>query len=129
MGRVTDLLPYRASPAYSAYTTVEDLWRFALALTGHQLLDARHTALVTTGRGTIGWEARRFGYGFFEEVIGGIRVFGHDGASPGMSGDFLIWPDTGHISAVLANMDPPTANEVSKFIYARLPLIPVGRSS
>jgi hypothetical protein len=97
--RNADVLPGRANPAGCAYTTVEDLWRFATALTSHQLLDAAHTALVTTGRGHVGWTARRFGYGFFEEHIGGIRVFGHDGAAPGMNCDFQIWSNTGHISS------------------------------
>ena len=118
----TDTLPHRASPAGCAYTTVEDLWRFERAITGHRLLDERHTTLVTTGRGTFGWDARRVCYGFFEEAMGGIRTFSHIGGAPGMSADFVVWPETGLFITVLANVDPPVAPEVSRFVLSLLPL-------
>lgn len=118
----TDTLPYRAMPAGCAYTTVADLFRFARAITEHRLLDERHTTLVTTGRGTFGWDARRVCYGFFEEVMGGIRTFSHIGGAPGMSADFVVWPDTGLFITVLANVDPPVAPEVSRFVLSLLPL-------
>lgn len=46
---LTGQMPYRGSPAGGGYTTVEDLWRFAVALTGLRPLDARHTTMVTSG--------------------------------------------------------------------------------
>lgn len=123
--RNTDTLPYRGSPAGGGYSTVEDLGRFATALLGHQLLDADHTALVTTAQGTSGWEGRYAAYGFFQNMVAGrIPTFGHGGGSPGMSGDLGIWPESGHIVAVLANMDPPIANQVSMFICSQLPVAP-----
>lgn len=118
----THTLPYRGTPAGGGYSTVEDLWRFATALTGHQLLDAHHTALVTTPRGNVGWVDRWFGYGFFETTIWGVRGFGHKGGAPGMSGDLAIYPDSGHIVAVLANIDPPAALDASTFICCQLPI-------
>jgi hypothetical protein len=54
----TDVLPYRGNPAGGGYTTVEDLWRFAVALTGLRLLDARHATMVTSGHVEAGWGGR-----------------------------------------------------------------------
>jgi len=43
-------LPYRGTSAGGGYSTVADLLAFANALIGHKLLDAEHTALLTTGK-------------------------------------------------------------------------------
>lgn len=121
----TGMLPYRGSPAGGAYSTVEDLWRFATALLGHRLLDPHHTALVTTAQGTVGWEGRCAGYGFFENlVLGRVSTFGHKGGGPGMNGDLSFWPETGHVFPVLTNTDPPAAEVVSGFICCLLPAMP-----
>lgn len=121
----TAMLPYRGSPAGGAYSTVEDLWRFATALLGHRLLDPDHTALVTTAQGTVGWEGRWAGYGFFQNLLlGRVRTFGHFGRGAGMNGDLSFWPETGHIFTVLTNTDPPAADVVSGFICCLLPAIP-----
>ncbi|GID91396.1 serine hydrolase domain-containing protein [Amorphoplanes digitatis] len=120
--RDTDTLPYRGSPAGGGYTTVEDLWRFATALTGNRLLDARHTALMTTAKLNAGWSGRCVAYGFVDRTVYGIRTLGHTGGSPGASAELTIFPDSGHVVAVLANLDPPIASQVSEFICHRLPV-------
>jgi hypothetical protein len=43
-------------------------------------------------------------------------------AAPGMNGDLKIFPQSGYVIAVLANMDPPAAGRVSDFIAQRLPV-------
>jgi D-alanyl-D-alanine carboxypeptidase len=118
----TDTLPYRGSPAGGTYTTVEDLSRFAAALIGHRLLDARHTALVTTAKLNAGWGGRCVAYGFLDRTVYGIRTLGCVGGSPGVSAELTIYPDSGHVVAVLANLDPPIASLVSEFICHRLPV-------
>jgi len=122
----TETLPYRGSPAGGGYSTVEDLWRFAAALIGHQLLDAHHTQLVTTAQGNVGWEGRCAGYGFFCNPVCGTsaRTFGHKGGAPGMSGDLGIFPESGYVVAALSNLDPPTADGASNYICCRLPVAP-----
>ena len=120
----TDTLPYRGTPAGGGYTTVEDVWRFATALIGHRLLDQTHTALVTSVQANARWSGPCVCYGFFERRIYGIRSFGHSGGAPGMSAELAIYPDSGHIVAVLANMDPPVAEDACAFIYRRLPVTP-----
>ncbi|MBG0566705.1 serine hydrolase domain-containing protein [Actinoplanes aureus] len=124
VARDTDTLPYRGSPAGGGYTTVEDLWRFATALTGHRLLDAQHTNLVTTAKLNAGWSGRCVAYGFLDRTIYGIRTLGCIGGSPGASAELTIYPDSGYVVAVLANLDPPIASQVSEFICHRLPVTP-----
>jgi hypothetical protein len=43
-----------------------------------------------------------------------------EGAAPRMNGDLRICPDSGYVVAVLANLDPPTATQISTFILDRL---------
>lgn len=116
----TDTLPYRGTSAGGGYSTVEDLVRFASALTAGKLLDAHHTELLTTGKVDTGGGGK-YAYGFSETTLQGVRSFGHGGGAPGMNGDLKIYPQTGYVVAVLANLDPPAASRVSDFIGNRLP--------
>jgi CubicO group peptidase (beta-lactamase class C family) len=121
-GRVrpnSDTLPYRGTAAGGGYTTVGDLLRFATALLDHRLLDVEHTRLATTGR--IDAAGGRYAYGLIDALDGDVRSWGHGGGAPGMNGDLRIFPDTGYVVAVLANMDPPAAEQISTFVSRRLP--------
>jgi D-alanyl-D-alanine carboxypeptidase len=115
----TDTLPYRGTSAGGGYSTVEDLLKFANALQDHKLLDREFTDMLTTGK----VEARGAGYafGFEDEMINGIRCFGHGGGAPGMNGDLKICPGPAHVVAVLSNLDPNAAGRVSNFVTNRLP--------
>lgn len=116
----TDTLPYRGTSAGGGYSTVEDLFHFATGLENHKLLDAEHTELLTTGKvDTPG--SGKYAYGFGDEMVSGIRCFGHGGGAPGMNGDLKICPGTGYVVAVLANLDPPAAQRISDFVLNRLP--------
>jgi CubicO group peptidase (beta-lactamase class C family) len=116
----TDTLPYRGTSAGGGYSTVEDLSRFASALTAGKLLNAHYTELLTTGKVDTGGGGK-YAYGFDETMVQGLRSFGHGGGAPGMNGDLRIFPQTGYVIAVLANLDPPAATRVSQFIGNRLP--------
>ena len=112
-------LPYRGTSAGGGYSTVEDLLRFATALLDHKLLNSQFTELLTTGKvETQG--GGKYAYGFGDHDGGGIRFFGHGGGAPGMNGDLKIYPKSGYVVAVLANMDPPAASRISDFIGNRL---------
>jgi D-alanyl-D-alanine carboxypeptidase len=112
-------LPVRATSAGGGDSTVMDLLSFADALVNHRLLDAEHTALLTTGKvETQG--LGKYAYGFSEQTTTGVRCFGHGGGAPGMNGDLSIC-DSGYTIAVLANLDPPAATRLADFIKARLP--------
>jgi len=116
-----DTLPYRGTSAGGGCSTVEDLYRFAMALQADKLLDAKHTELLITGKVETG-RGDKYAYGFFERDDNGLKCFGHGGGAPGMNGDLKICPESGYVIAVLANLDPPAAQNASEFVGARLPL-------
>jgi D-alanyl-D-alanine carboxypeptidase len=111
--------PLRGSPAGGGYSTVEDLLRFARALTGYKLLDAKLTALMTTCRS--GAPGGGYGHGFACWNQGDAPSFGHNGGAPGINADLKIFRETGYVVVVMSNLDPPAASRVSDFIAARLP--------
>jgi D-alanyl-D-alanine carboxypeptidase len=117
----TDTLPYRGTSAGGGYSTVEDLQSFASALLSHKLLSAEYTDLLTAGKVATP-RGGKYAFGFFDDgAESGARHFGHGGGAPGMNGDLQIYPQSGYVIAVLANMDPPAASRVSEFIANRLP--------
>jgi CubicO group peptidase (beta-lactamase class C family) len=109
-----------STTAGGGYSTVEDLLGFANALLNHKLLDADYTQLVTTGKVDTG-RGDRYAYGFVDRVQQGVRWFGHEGGIPGANGYLRVYPESGYVVAVLANLDPPAATEVADFIGQRLP--------
>lgn len=93
---------------------------FADALSGHKLLNGEYTDLLTTGKvKTPG--GFKYAYGFGDATKDGVRSVGHSGGAPGMNGDLAIYPESGYVVAVLANMDPPAAQRLAEFIGSRLP--------
>jgi CubicO group peptidase (beta-lactamase class C family) len=113
-----DTLPIRATSAGGGDSTVGDLLKFANALTANKLLDKKHGELLTARK--TGEPAGGYAYGFGTSEQDGVRCFGHGGGAPGMNGDLQIC-DSGYTIAVLANLDPPAAVRVRRFIKARLP--------
>lgn len=117
----TDTLPYRGTAAGGGYSTVEDLTRFAEALLNHRLLspdstDLLFTAKVDSGTGT------GYAYGFEDQRdVEGSGPVGHSGGAPGMNGDLRIYPSSGYVVAVLANLDSPAAQRISSYLHPRLP--------
>jgi CubicO group peptidase (beta-lactamase class C family) len=117
----TDTLPYRGTSAGGGYSTVEDLLRFANALTNHKLLNAQYTEMLTTGKVDTP-RGLKYAFGFMADNTEGVpRHFGHGGGAPGMNGELEIYPQNGYVIAVLANLDPPAASRVSDFVENRLP--------
>jgi len=117
----TDTLPYRGTSAGGGYSTVGDLFRFANALLSHKLLSANSTNLLITGK-VSGGGAGKYAYGFEDlRDKDGNGWVGHGGGAPGMNGDLKIYPKSGYIVAVLANMDPPVAQQISELLDNRLP--------
>jgi CubicO group peptidase (beta-lactamase class C family) len=116
----TNTLPYRGTSAGGGYSTVGDLMMFADALMAHQLLNAEYTDLLITGKVDSGG-GRMYAYGFEDERKNGVGAVGHSGGAPGMNGDLRIYPHSGYVVAVLSNLDPPAAQQVSTFLDLRLP--------
>jgi D-alanyl-D-alanine carboxypeptidase len=117
----TDTLPYRGTSAGGGYSTVEDLARFAHALLTNKLLSPGSTKLLVTGKVNAGPGAR-YAYGFEDaRDADGDGWVGHGGGAPGMNGDLKIYPKSGYVVAVLANIDPPAAQRISEYLDPRLP--------
>ncbi len=117
----TDTLPYRGTSAGGGYSTVGDLARFAHALLSHELLSPDTTKLLITGKVKAGPGAR-YAYGFEDaRDADGNGWVGHGGGAPGINGDLKIYPKTGYVVAVLANLDPPAAQRISEYLDPRLP--------
>jgi CubicO group peptidase (beta-lactamase class C family) len=117
----TDTLPYRGNAAGGGYSTVEDLARFAHALLSHKLLSPDATKLLITGRVEAG-PGVRYAYGFEDaRDANGNGWAGKGGVAAGMNGDLRIYPKSGYVVAVLANIDPPAAQRISDYLGRRLP--------
>ncbi len=116
-----DTLPWRGMSAGGGDSTVGDLLRFAEALRSHKLLNADLTEAVITGKRQPGPNAnRKYAYGFEENFVSGHRVVGHGGGAPGMNGMLDVLMDNGCTVVVLANLDPPAAQNVAAYISERL---------
>jgi CubicO group peptidase (beta-lactamase class C family) len=119
--QTTDTLPYRGTSAGGGYSTVEDLARFARALLSHKLLRPDSTELLITGKVESGPGAS-YAYGFEDgRDAEGNGSVGHGGGAPGMNGDLRIYPKSGYVVAVLANLDPPAAQRITEYLGPRLP--------
>jgi D-alanyl-D-alanine carboxypeptidase len=114
-----DTLPYRGTSAGGGYSTVDDLAHFAAAITGNRLLDAEHTSLLTSGK-VDKPQGGKYAYGFEDRMSAAGRSFGHGGGAEGMNGDLNVFPQSGYVVVVLANLDPPAAFRVSQYIANRL---------
>ena len=117
----TDLLPWRGTAAGGGYSTVGDVARFADALTSHELLSPDSTELLLAGKIDLGY-GFKYAFGFFDgRDETGNGFVGHGGGAPGMNGDLRIYPKSGYVVAVLANVDPPAAQRISDYLDPRLP--------
>lgn len=104
-------LPYRGTSAGGGYSTVGDLLNFVNALISNRLLDAHYTELLTTGKVETTRRGVKYAYGFEDQLApDGARFFGHGGGSPGTNGRLSVFPQSGYVVIVLANLDPPPAD-------------------
>ncbi|HEX4633811.1 MAG TPA: serine hydrolase domain-containing protein [Gemmatimonadales bacterium] len=115
------ILPGVGVPGAVAYTTATDLMHFADALWSHRLVsDGALAALwspqVLTGQGDRNPANRAYGFGFFVGTDGSQRLVNHGGTGPGVDVAFDIYPDLGCVVVVLANLDPPAAQDVRAFV-------------
>lgn len=96
----------RGMPAGGAYSTVQDLLKFASALRGHKLLSAKATAELWRGSE----RNAHYGSGFEVKRYNGTRIIGHGGGWFGITNRMDIYPDLGYTVIILSNYDSdPTA--------------------
>ena len=98
--------PGRGSSAGGGYSTAEDLLRFARAFTGGKLAGPGWTAWVLGGPAPKPGEPA---------PAGPLPAIGAAGGAPGMNAVLDLNPGRGLVVVVLANLDPPAAQEVARW--------------
>ena len=91
----------KGGPAGGGYSTVEDLHRFSMALTGYKLLSEEMTEKALTAKPAL--HSFRYGYGFSVRGSGDERVVGHNGGFDGVSAEMEIHMGSGYTAVVLSN--------------------------
>ena len=91
----------KGGPAGGCFSTVEDLNRFAAALTSFKLLSAENTERLYTPKSE--FHSEPYGYGFRLLEVSNDRIIGHGGGFLGISANLDIFLDTGFVAAVLSN--------------------------
>ncbi len=110
-----ETMPMRGSPAGGAYSTVTDFNSFARGLQSGALLSPKSVELLTTPQEVS--PGFRYTLGFQD----GDLWFGHGGREDGVNAELRIYPKSGYVVSVMANLDPPAASDLAEFIGARLP--------
>lgn len=88
----------KGGPAGGGFSTVGDLHRFAVALTGGELVSESSLETMWTDKSGEGYG---YGYGVSEGPLG--RVVGHSGGFAGISANLAMFVDVGYVVAVLSN--------------------------
>lgn len=108
----TKVLEVKGNSAGGGYSTTIDLHKFSLALLSNKLISAKSVEIVTKGKVTLlpaikatNLPEVKYGYGFGETYKNNIRIIGHNGGAPGVSGQIDIYPDLGYTVIVLSNYD------------------------
>ena len=103
--------------------TAEDLFRFARALRTGRLLSPALTDSLVAGRVDVMPGAPvRYGFGVYEQRMGGARVIGHSGSNPDTGWDAdveMLW-DGEWTVVVLSNYDAPAGLEIAGSIVRML---------
>ena len=102
----TDRLEVRGGPAGGGYSSVEDLLKFQVALSGNKLLNREYTDIVMTGKVEAPGPIGKYAYGFGDKIVDGKRIVGHNGGWPGVAANFEMFPDLGYTAIILLNTDP-----------------------
>lgn len=111
-------LSVRGSAAGGGYASARDLHAFSRALMNERLLTRAQLDVL--------WEAHiqpgPIGYGYLFSVgnTSGRRWIGHNGGAPGISAEFLYYPDDGLVIIVLANQDR-AATAIREWLHAQVP--------
>ena len=107
------LLPVKGCPAGGGYSTVEDLYKFSLALNGNKLLQKEFTEQLFVVHSEL--SAANYGYGFQISGEKDHRIVGHNGGFDGISTNLDIYLDQGYIAIVLSNYSsgaPPVVQKM-----------------
>lgn len=91
----------KGGPAGGGFSTVEDLFRFARALMGNQLVSKESVELLTTAKPHL--NSPEYGFAFGVNKIGDETIAGHGGGAAGISSDLRFYKKSGYIYAIMSN--------------------------
>ncbi len=103
----------KGGPAGGGFSTVRDLYRFALAMLENKLVSEITRDKMWTNHS----DGYGYGFGIQEGPVG--KVVGHGGGFPGLNGNLDIFVDQGYVVAVLSNYDQgaqPIASKINSLI-------------
>jgi D-alanyl-D-alanine carboxypeptidase len=106
--RVADESRLPGTSAGSAYATAGDLLRFFDALRSGRLVAAA-TLKELTGPQIETRPGQHYGLGFGVIRWEGHEGFGHNGGTPGVNAETMVFPTDDLVLVVLSNRDPPAA--------------------
>lgn len=112
----TATLAGKGSSAGGGYSTVDDMLRFANALSTNSLLTPEFTEIMFTGGGVQKPAGPGRGYGFMQNQTSGVRIVGNGGGGPGVNAMFRMYFGPGYTVVVLSNYDPPAAERIASKI-------------
>ena len=92
----------RGSPGGGAYSSANDMLKYADALRNNTLVSAETFSTLTTSR-TGGDPNDGYGYLFSVNTVNGHKFVGHNGGAPGINADFSLFTELGYAVVVLAN--------------------------
>ena len=107
----------KGGPAGGGFSTVQDLYQFARALTGYKLLNENNTKIMYSVKPEL--HANSYGYGFAVRGSEDNRVVGHGGGFAGISSRLDIYLDKGYIAVVLSNYSfgsDPVESKISQLL-------------
>ena len=109
----TSTLAGKGSSAGGGYSTVEDMLKFANALSANKLLSPEFTEIVFTAGGINKPAGPGRAYGFMQSQMNGVRIVGNGGGGPGVNAVFRIYFGRGYTVVVLSNYGPPSGQEIA----------------
>jgi CubicO group peptidase (beta-lactamase class C family) len=110
------------TPSAGAFSTVDDLLKFAEALRSDLLISSESKDLLTSVKAGSSSIDMEYGYGFIISSNSKLgRVVGHGGAAPGVSANFRMFVDKEYTMIILSNYSEASL-PVSIKIRSLLPL-------
>lgn len=91
----------KGGPAGGGFSTVDDLHRFARALTRYKLVGKTLTEDAYSAKPEL--QSKWYGYGFGIDGTPEDRIVGHAGGFAGISANLDVFLDSGYVAVVLSN--------------------------
>jgi D-alanyl-D-alanine carboxypeptidase len=99
-------------------STVDDLWRWNLALHGGKVLKADSYGRMTTPQGVAAAAPQRYGFGIARQTVRGRDALAHGGGIHGFSSNLVYLPESRLTAVMLRNANGQAAAPVDRRLLA-----------